>query len=53
MFEAYYKDLEVYYDLDVLIEPGEEIKITYQATTAEGVETPLKAVTTPTLTEYR
>lgn len=53
MFEANYNDLEVYYDLDVLLEPGEEVKITYKVTTAEGVETPLKAVTTPTLTEYR
>lgn len=53
MFEANYHDLEVYYDLDVLIEPGEEIEITYQVVTAEGVDTPLKAITTPTLTEYR
>ena len=53
MFEANYKDLEVYYDLDLLLEPGEEVEITYKVTTAEGVETPLKAVTTPTLTEYR
>lgn len=53
MFEAFYKDLEVYYDLDILLDPGEEVEITYKVTTAEGVETPLRAVTTPTLTEYR
>ena len=51
--ESYYNDLEVYYDLDVVIDPGEEIEITYRVTTAEGVETPLKVITTPTLTEYR
>ncbi len=53
MLEDVYHDLQVAYNLDVLIERGEPIEITYKITTAPGVETPLKVVTTPTLTEYR
>lgn len=53
MLESVYHDLEVAYNLDVLIERGDPIEITYKITTAPGVETPLKVITTPTLTQYR
>ena len=53
MLESVYHDLQVAYNLDVLIGRGDPIEITYKITTAPGVETPLKVVTTPTLTQYR
>ena len=53
MFVSYYQDLEVAYNLDILIYPGESEVFHYRITTAEGVETPLRIITTPTLTEYR
>ncbi len=53
ILEDVYHDLEVAYNLDVLLQRGEPIEITYKITTAPGVETPLQVVTTPTLTKYR
>ncbi|MCQ2511912.1 MAG: DUF4012 domain-containing protein [Lachnospiraceae bacterium] len=53
MLEDEYHGLQVAYNLDVLIGRGNPIEITYKITTAPGVETPLKVVTTPTLTQYR
>lgn len=51
--------IETYHDLQVghmqmfNIYPGQPVTITYQVTTAPGVETPLEFSKTPTLQEYR
>ena len=48
-----YQNLEVGYNLDVLINPGKSLTFKYKATTAPFVDAPLTIVHTPTLTEYR
>ena len=48
-----YMDLDVGYNLDVLINPGDSITFDYKVTTAPFVDAPLSIVHTPTLTEYR
>lgn len=53
MIEDSYHDLDVAYNLDMVIERNEPVIVTYKVTTAPGVENMLKAITTPTLTEYR
>ena len=53
MNEATYEGLDVRYYFNLIIPPGESLVLNYQVTTMPGVETPLKIITTPTLTEYR
>lgn len=48
-----YHGLQMAYSQNFLIDPLETIEVHYQVTTAPGVTTPLTAVTTPTLTQYR
>lgn len=48
-----YENLELGYNLDFMLSPGQPVTITYKVTTAEGVETPLRIVHTPTLQDYR
>ena len=53
ILEDTYQNLDVGYNLDVLIQPGESKVFKFKATTAPFVETPLSIIHTPTLTEYR
>lgn len=48
-----YDNLEVGYNVDLVVEAGSPQVIKYTVTTAEGVDTPLKIRTTPTLQAYR
>lgn len=48
-----YENLEVAYNLNVMIYPQKSMNITYKVTTAEGVTTVPKVSMTPTLQEYR
>ena len=48
-----YHGLDLAYSYSLYIDPQETITVHYQVTTAPGVEAPLRAVTTPTLTAYR
>lgn len=48
-----YENLEVAYNLNVMIYPQKSMNITYKVTTAEGVTTFPKVSMTPTLQEYR
>ena len=53
LYDSIYHDLEVIFTQGVIIEPGEDIEITFQVTTDRRAEAPLKVRQTPTLTEYR
>ncbi len=48
-----YENLEVAYNLNVMIYPQKSMNITYKVTTAEGVTTVPKVSMTPTLQGYR
>lgn len=48
-----YEELELAYNTDFRIEPGETVVVTYKVTTAPGISEPLEIVKTPTLQEYR
>lgn len=48
-----YENLEVAYNLNVMIYPQKSMNITYKVTTAEGVTTVPEVSMTPTLQEYR
>ena len=48
-----YEGLQVGYNLNLMLQPGEPVVVTYKVTTAKGVETPLRVESTPTLQEYR
>ena len=48
-----YDNLEVGYNVDLVVEAGSPQVIKYTVTTAEGVDIPLKIRTTPTLQAYR
>ncbi len=52
LVKTVYDDLELAYFYPFLY-PGDRIEITYEVTTAPGVETPLRIVHTPTLQNYR
>ncbi len=53
MSRSTYHGLEMAFNHDLYLDPQETIMVHYQITTAPGVTTPLRAVTTPTLTAYR
>lgn len=48
-----YHGLDLAYTYGINLDPSESITVHYQVVTPPGVDAPLKAVTTPTLTEYR
>ena len=48
-----YEGLELAYNINFTLEPGDVVTINYKVTTAPGVSTPLKISKTPTLQEYR
>lgn len=48
-----YHGLEVAYNVEFMLAPGEPVTVTYKVTTAPGVSTPLKISQTPTLQSYR
>lgn len=48
-----YLGLQVLYNLNTMLYPGNPVTLTYTVTTAPGVEGPLTFSTTPTLQEYR
>ncbi len=52
-YRGTYHGLDMAYKYSFMIDPEETVTIHYQVTVPAGVDKPLRAVTTPTLTAYR